>query len=344
MPEENNLIPAIGGPLGRSDLTVPAFGLGTGPLGDLFGRIPEPVAAETFAAAWAEGVRLFDTAAWYGRGLSEHRAGAFLRPRPRDSYVLTTKVGRTLFRPADPARFDRRPFVGGLNFEVKFDYSYDGIMRSYEQALQRLGVDTVDALAIHDLDTGFHGDAFDGHRATLLETGVRALEELKRAGDIRAIGMGFNLAPELEQFVGEIDLDYALVAHPYTLLDQGSLHTGMAACQARGTSVIIGAPFASGILVTGSGRNATYAYGAAPEAVQRKVQRIERVCAAHDVPLAAAALQFVLAHPSVRAVIPGATEPAHVKSNVASLRLDIPASFWTDLRTEGLVDPDSPLP
>ncbi len=211
-------------PVGRSDLVVPPFSLGTGPLGELRSFVPEEVAQAILAAAWNGGVRSFDTAGWYGRGLAEHRLGTFLRGKQRADYVLTTKVGRTLHRPANPAGFDRSPWVGGLNFDVAFDYSYDGIMRSFDQALQRLGIETVDGIAIHDLDSGFLGDAFDGHRRALLDSGARALAEIKAAGMVRAVGMGFNLTPELDLFVNALDLDYALVAHPYTLLDQGSLH------------------------------------------------------------------------------------------------------------------------
>ena len=199
-----------------------------------------------------------------------------------------------------PATFDRAPWTGGLNFEVRFDYGYDGIMRSYEQALQRLAVDTVDALVIHDLDEGFHGANLGPHRDALVASGMQALEELKASGDIAAFGMGINTGTALDETASLVDLDFVLVAMPYTLLDQATLHTGMAACIERGVSVIIGAPFASGILVTGSGSDAKYGYAAAPDAVKAKVRGLEAVCAAHEVSLQAAALQFPLAHPGGR--------------------------------------------
>jgi D-threo-aldose 1-dehydrogenase len=217
-------------------------------------------------------------------------------------------------------------------------------MRSYAQALQRLALDTIDALVIHDLDRGFHGDSQSGYEKQLVDSGIRALEELKKSGDIQAFGMGINNDEALNTVAPLVPLDFCLVAMPYTLLDQATLHTGMAALQKRGVSVIIGAPFASGILVTGSSGPAHYAYGKASPEVQAKVRGIEAVCRAHNVKLPAAALQFVLAHPIVVSVIPGAARPSEVTENVASVNAAIPASFWSDLKAQKLIDPDSPVP
>lgn len=330
--------------IGKTALALPVFGLGTAHLGELYAVLPEAQAQATLNAAWDAGVRYYDTAAWYGRGLSEHRLGAFLRDKPRAEFQVTTKVGRTLYRPKDPAQFKRAPWAGGLNFEVNFDYGYDGIMRSYEQALQRLALDTVDALVIHDLDPGYHGEKQADYERQLHESGINALVELKKAGDIKAFGMGINTNDALEQVASKVDLDFCLIAMPYTLLDQSSLHRGMAALQKRGISAIIGAPFASGILVTGSAGAAQYAYGKAPPEVKAKVRGIEAVCAAHDVALPAAALQFVLAHPLVASVIPGATRPSEVLQNLASLAASIPNAFWSDLKAQGLIVPDAPVP
>lgn len=330
--------------VGSTTLELPVFGFGTVHIAELYNRVDDATARATFQAAWDAGVRYYDTAPWYGRGLSEHRTGAFLRNQPRDQFLITTKVGRTLHRPADPSTFDRSPWTGGLNFEVHFDYSYDGIMRSYEQALQRLALDTVDALVIHDLDVGYHGDKLAAHEQALVSTGMKALEELKRSGDIKAFGMGINTDESLEKTATQVDLDFCLVAMPYTLLDQKSLTGGMAMAQKRGVSVIIGAPFASGILVTGSSGPAHYGYGKAPPEVQAKVRGIEAVCRAHGVALPAAALQFVLAHPIVASVIPGGARPEEVTENVASLSAPIPAAFWSDLKSQGLIHPDAPVP
>jgi D-threo-aldose 1-dehydrogenase len=217
-------------------------------------------------------------------------------------------------------------------------------MRSYEDSLQRLSVNTVDALIIHDLDEVYQGEELGYRKRDLVNSGIKALEELKRRGDIQAIGMGINTAEALETVAPIVDLDFVLVAMPYTLLDQASLHTGMAECVRRGVSVVIGAPFASGILVTGSGSTSKYGYADASETMQAKVRGIEAVCRAHGVPLPAAALQFVLAHPAVVAEIPGAARPREVEENVASFRTAIPAAFWSDLKAEGLIAADAPVP
>jgi D-threo-aldose 1-dehydrogenase len=306
--------------VGSTSLSLPAFGLGTAHLGELYGKVAEADADATMQAAWDAGVRYYDTAPWYGRGLSEHRLGGFLRTKPRDQFLITTKVGRQLARPKDPKTFDRSPWVGGLNFEVVWDYSYDGIMRSYAQALQRLALDTVDALVIHDLSADYHPDpvVFEARQKDLRDSGVKALEELKKTGDIKAYGMGINTDAALEEVASQVPLDFCLVAMPYTLLDQRSLHRGMAACAKRGVSVII--------------------------EVQARVRSIEAVCKAHGVSLPAAALQFVLAHPIVVSVIPGAARAGEVTENVASLNARIPAACWADLKAQKLIDPDSPVP
>jgi D-threo-aldose 1-dehydrogenase len=331
--------------VGTTNLEIPVFGMGTAHVGELYGKVEEADSQATFTAAWDAGVRFYDTAPWYGRGLSEHRTGAFLRTRPRGEFQITTKVGRTLHRPKDPASFDRGPWVGGLSFEVRFDYSRDGVMRSYEQALQRLALDTVDALVIHDMDELFHApDVLAKHQRDLRESGISALQELKKSGDIKAYGMGINTGPALEKIASQVDLDFCLVAMPYTLIDQSSLDTGMADCLRRGVSVIIGAPFASGILVTGSGGNAKYGYAAASTEVKAKVRGIEAACKEHGVSLPAAALQFVLAHPAVVSTIPGAARPSEIRENVASLQAPIPAAFWADLKAKNLIHPHSPVP
>jgi len=328
-----------------TSLLLPAFGMGTAHLGELYRTVEEEASQATLKAAWDGGVRYFDTAPWYGRGLAEHRLGGFLRTKPRDEFLITTKVGRTLHRPDDPIAFDRSPWVGGLNFEVNFDYSYDGIMRSYEQAQQRLALDTVDALVIHDLDSMFHDEeTIAAHIKDLSETGMKALGELKSSGDIIAFGMGINMKEQLADLAQKVDLDFALVAMPYTLIDQESLHAGMKACVDRNVGVIIGAPFASGILATGSTGVAHYNYGAADAAVIEKVRRIEAVCSAHGVSLQSAALQFPLAHPATVAIIPGAAKPEELTANISSVDADIPPQFWSDLKSEGLIVPDAPVP
>ncbi|MEO6300122.1 MAG: aldo/keto reductase [Paracoccaceae bacterium] len=328
--------------IGQTALDLPVFGLGAAHLGELYSLVSEAQSQATLNAAWDAGIRYYDTAAWYGRGLSEHRLGAFLRTKPRSEFKVTTKVGRTLHRPKDPAHFDRTPWLGGLNFEVSFDYTYGGIMRSYEQALQRIALDTIDALVIHDLDASFHGDQQVGYERQL-ESGINALVELKKSGDIKAFGMGINTNDALEQVAPRFDLDFCLVAMPYTLLDHASLHHGMASLQKRGVSAIIGAPFASGILVTGSSGPKHYAYSQASSEIQSKARAIEAVCSAHHIALPAAALQFLLAHPIVASVIPGGVTPNEVTQNLASCSAPIPTAFWAELKAQGLIDPEAPV-
>ena len=325
-------------------LELPIFGFGAAHLGELYSYVEEAESQATLETAWSGNLRYYDTAPWYGRGKSEHRLGSFLSAKPRTEFQITTKVGRTLRRPKNLKTFSRAPWLGGYNFEVVFDYSYDGIMRSYEQSLQRLGLDTVDALVIHDLDDIFLGDTLAGHERKFFDSGVRALQELKASGDIKACGMGINQAGTMMTTAAKLDLDFVLVAMPYTLLDQANLHTGMASCITRGISVIIGAPFASGILVTGSKAGAKYAYGNASPEIQAKVQGIEAVCKAHGVAMSAAALQFPLAHPAVVSIIPGASRASEVIQNIAAVESSIPAAFWSDLKSHKLIDADAPVP
>lgn len=328
---------------GSTDLRLPPMGFGAAHLGGMYHRVSGEVAHATLKAAWDGGIRHFDTAPYYGRGLSEHRLGDFLIDCPRDEFIVTTKVGRYFKRPADPRTFDRTPWGGGLNMEIVWDYSYDGILRAYEQSLLRLALDTVDALLIHDPEAA---SAPGGPVLSDLTDrgGYRALEELKRSGQIKAIGMGLNAAESLDTIAPLVPLDFCIVAMPYTLLDQSALKTGLRRCVDENISVIIGAPYASGILATGPGPNARYRYGIAEPDIQEKTRRIQAVCARHGVSLQAAALQFPLAHPAVISVIPGGARPEEVTANIAFIEETIPAVFWADLRSEGLIDPEAPTP
>ena len=239
--------------IGATSLSLPQLGFGSAHIGGMRARVPDAEARGALQAAWDGGIRYYDTAPFYALGLSEQRLGNFLLNQPRDEFILSTKIGRVLHRPKDPKTFDRGGWVGGLNFEIEWDYSYDGVMRSYEQSLVRMGLDTIDALLVHDLDASGHGEHFEARIKALEATGMKALEELKRNGDIKAIGMGINSEVSLATVATRVKLDFVLVAMPYTLVDQSVLHTGFEYCRREGMSVIIGAPFASGILVTGSG-------------------------------------------------------------------------------------------
>jgi D-threo-aldose 1-dehydrogenase len=332
-------------PLGRSTVEVTELGFGGASIGELFVRVTEADARATLGSAWDAGVRYFDTAPWYGRGLSELRTGAALRDRDRSTYALSTKVGRWL-RPSSDEGFDGSPWLGGSPNEVVFDYTYDGIMRSVEQSRLRLGITRFDVAFIHDLDHLYFPDPrdLDARFRELASSGWRALEELRSSGQIGALGAGINDLGLIPRFLDVTDLDAFLIAMPYTLLDQDVLDSEFPACEARGIGFVVGAVFASGILAKGAVAGAKYAYADPAPAVVEKVRRIAAVCERHGVPLAAAALQFPLGHRSVASVIPGASGPAQQERNVAAFRHPIPAELWAELKHDGLLRADAPVP
>lgn len=332
--------------LGRTNALVTPVGLGCAPLGELFVKLSEAQAQQTLQAAWDSGVRYFDTAPFYGLGMSEHRVGTFLRQQPREEFTVSTKVGRILRRPHDLNNVESSQWLGGLPLEFDYDYSYDGIMRSYEDSLQRLSLSSVDILLIHDLDSQFHQSRarFDAYMGQLVSSGWRALEELKRSGQVKAIGSGINTVDTIPRFLEVLDVDTFIMAGAYNLLDQNMLKHELPLCAERGVEVIIGAVFASGILATGAVEGATFMYQPASDEILEKTRRIEALCKRYEIPLAAAALQFLLAHPSVAALIPGALEPNHIESNVKSAQLPIPSDLWTELKDEGLLREDAPTP
>lgn len=336
--------PAATRRLGRSAVEVTKLGFGGASIGELFVRVTEADAQATIATAWDAGVRYFDTAPWYGRGLSELRTGAGLRDHARGDYALSTKVGRWL-RPAAAEGFDGAPWLGGAPNEVVFDYTYDGIMRSVEGSRLRLGITRFDVAFIHDLDhLYFDQPTMDAHFRDLAGSGWRALEELRASGQIGAIGAGINDLGLMPRFLDIGDIDAFLVAMPYTLLDQEVLETEFPAGVARGVGFVIGAVFASGILAKGPIPGAKYAYAEPTPGVLEKTRRIQAVCDRYAVPLPAAALQFPLGHPSVASVIPGASSRAQQARNVAAFRHPIPADLWAELKHEGLIRMDAPVP
>lgn len=327
--------------IASTGLHVTRMGLGCATLGDLWEVIPDRQAFDTIDAAYELGIRFFDTAPWYGMGKSELRLGFGVRGRA--DAVVATKVGRILHRGGSLAWASK--WKGALPFDLTFDYTYSGILRSFEDSLQRLGMPRVDALAIHDLDLLYHQTPENvSARFDELDSGGghRALVELKRTAGVAAIGAGINRTGLIPRFLERFDLDYFLVAMPYTLLSQEGL-SELDLCHSKGVSVIIGAPFASGLLVTGSKRPGAYDYAQSPSGMIEKTQRIEACCERHGVPLPAAALQFVLRHPAVASVIPGPNTPEHARQNVANLLHPIPGAFWNDLRTEGLIEPGAPV-
>ena len=332
--------------LGRSELMIPQFGMGGAPLGNLFTILSEQESADTIQGAWDAGVRYFDTAPWYGRGLSELRLGHVLRDKPRDEYLISTKVGRILKAPHNPDEFDCFLWGKPLSFDVVWDYSYDGVMRSYEDSLQRLGVNRVDILIIHDLDLEYHGtDArMSAYLAQLGTSGFRALEELKAQGLVKAVGAGVNALGTIPRFLEMVDLDFFMLSLRYTLGEQVTLDEELPACEERGVGFITAGVFSSGLFATGPIEGAKFNYeDATPEQLDR-ARKIEAICQRYDVPLAAAALQFPMHHPLAAAVIPGALKAEHVVRNLELFRHPIPSEVWAELKSEGLIHEGAPTP
>jgi len=325
---------------------VTALGFGGATIGGLPSPIGDAQASATLDATWDAGVRYFDTAPWYGRGLSELRLGRLLRERPRREFVVSTKVGRILRAAAVPERFDASPWPGGLPFEVQFDYSYDGILRAYEDSLQRLGLARIDLAIVHDLDLGTHGPQarWEARMGQLITGGWRALVELRAARVIGAIGVGINPLGMIPRFLDLFDPDFFLVAGRYTLMEQETLTAELPACAERGIGIIIGAVFNSGLLATGPVPGARYDYREATPDELDKCARIQAMCQQYGVPLAAAALQFPLGHPAVASVIPGPATPEQVQLNLSAVCQPIPAELWRQLKAEHLIRDDSPTP
>lgn len=328
---------------GRVALDVTAFSFGAAPIGNFMRPIDEDTSKAMVDRAWAAGARFFDTAPMYGHGLSELRLGAALRERPRDDYVLATKVGR-LLRPAPKARIDFAPWVDAAPFEIVFDYSYDAVMRSIEDSLQRMAVERIDIAYIHDIDRFTRGDDQPAVFETAMDGAWRALAKLRDDGVVKAIGVGVNEWEVCKAALERRDFDCFLLAGRYTLLEQEALDGFLPLCVERGAAVVVGGGFNSGILATGAKAGAKYNYAPAPEPVLAKVRRIEAVCAAHQVALPAAALQFVVAHPAVASFCAGTRTVAQLEQNLDWFSAPIPAAFWTDLKSQGLLREDAPTP
>lgn len=332
--------------LGGTDVRLSSLGLGTAGLGNLFDNVSDPDAQGVMDEAWNAGCRYFDTSPFYGHGQSEIRVGRGLYSRPRAEFSLSTKVGRLFRRPTDPATFQPDGWVGALPFELGFDYTYSGIMRSVEDSYLRLGMTQIDMLLIHDLDTWFHPDpdTLAGHRRDLLSSGWKAMEELKQAGIVKAIGAGLNDRPTMTWFLDNVDIDFFLLALRYTLLDNDILDLEMPRCEAANIGIVIGGAFNSGILATGPVPGAKFNYEPATPEILAKVGRIQDICRRHDTQMVAAALQFPAFHPAVASVIPGALKPEHVAANTAAFDAKIPTDLWADLKAEGLLRQDAPCP
>ena len=300
-------------------MQVTRLGLGSAPLGGLFEEVADDEAHRVVETAWQAGIRFFDTAPLYGHGLAEQRLGAVLRTKPRDEFVLATKVGRLLRAGAPPEPGQAYKGVPAVN--PVYDFSYDGVMRSVEESLERLGLDRVDVLHIHDPD-----DHFD----QALTGAYRALDRLRTEGTIKAIGAGMNQAEMLARFAREADFDCFLLAGRYTLLDRAGAKELLPLCAERGISIVAGGVFNSGILANPR-PGATFNYEAAPPALVQRVVRMQAICERHGVDLKAAAIQFPLRHPAVASVLTGCRSVGEVEENVHMFQAPIPSALWDEL-------------
>jgi D-threo-aldose 1-dehydrogenase len=320
----------------RTSLYLPSLGFGGAPLGGLFDAVDSCDASETLDFALNSGMRYIDTAPFYGFGLSERRVGDSIRDR---DYLLSTKVGRLL----EPGAAPNPASLGwptALPFHPGDDYSYDGIMQSFEHSLQRLGVSRIDILYVHDIGEMTHGDENTAHLKTLASSGYKALEELRASKRVKAIGLGVNESKVCLQALEFGQWDVFLLAGRYTLLEQDPLDDLLPACEEHQTSIVIGGPFNSGVLVG----NNTWNYSQAPESILQKVDQIRSVCDDFGVELAAAALQFPLAHPVVASVIPGLRNRSELDDTLAWIAQDIPQAFWQRLKDKELLHTHAPVP
>lgn len=332
--------------IGGSELKLTELGFGAAPIGNLYRPISDSDAADTATAALEAGIAYFDTAPYYGFGLSERRIGDVLRGV--EPVVVSSKVGRLLKADSAVRGYGQRHgYCSPMPFEPLYDYTFDGVMDSWEASLQRLGLARIDILYVHDIGRSNHGDR---HTLTFRELtdggGFRALEQLRAGGAIQAFGLGVNETAVCLEAMAHTHLDVILLAGRYTLLEQAALDALLPACSQAGTSIVIGGPYNSGILATGTQHDGTlhYNYGPAPNSIVERVRRIEAVCERYGVPLAAAALQFPLAHPQVASVIPGLVSRQQVERTLMLYRATIPGLFWQELQSQGLLHRNAPIP
>lgn len=328
-------------PVGQTGLELTALGVGSAPLGGLYADVPTAQALDMLNTAWDLGLRYFDTAPMYGLTRAEHLVGQVLRDKD-GSHVLSTKVGRLMtteragraLPPAPPKNPLDPGWWNGLPFREQFDYSYDGVMRSYDDSQQRLGLDRLDILYVHDIGRVTHGDLHDHHWAALTKGGgFRALQELKAAGNIRGFGLGVNEWEVIRDALEETDLDLCMLAGRYSLLDRDAGETFLPLAQARGVSLVLAGVYNSGILAAPKGGRTKFNYADADPAIIARVEALRGVCDDYGVPLAAAAIRFPLRHPATTCVVIGAKTAAQLKQNVEWFDTDLPDAIWADLDT-----------
>jgi D-threo-aldose 1-dehydrogenase len=325
--------------IGQTGLEVTALGVGSAPLGGLYASVPAAQAADMLETAWDLGIRYFDTAPMYGMTRSEHLVGQALREKD-GSHALSTKVGRLMTTeragrrlPPEPPKNPLDPgWWNGLPFREVFDYSYDGVMRSYDDSQQRLGMERIDILYVHDIGRVTHADLHDHHWAALTKGGgFRALRELKAAGNIRAFGLGVNEWEVIRDALEETDLDVCMLAGLYSLLDRDAGAHFLPLARARGVSLVLAGVYNSGILAAPRDGRKKFNYADADPAIVARVAALRAVCDGYGVPLAAAAIRFPMRHPAATCVVIGAKTSAQLTQNVEWFNTDLPEAIWADL-------------
>ncbi|WP_295960097.1 aldo/keto reductase [uncultured Xanthomonas sp.] len=328
--------------LGRSGVQLSTLGFGAAPIGNLYAEVDDAVALAAVADAYAAGIRHFDTAPYYGYGLSEQRLGQGLRGLPRASYTLSTKVGRCVYD--DAAAAPGRDGFAVAGRRAEFDYSRDGVLRAFESSLQRLGTDHIDVLLLHDIGRLTHGERHPAMLRQALDEALPTMVALKAQGACRAIGIGVNEEDVAVELMPLFPLDCVMLAGRYTLLEQHAAQRIMAQALQRQIGILVAGPYSSGLLSDARGPGETYNYAPVDPATLQHAQRLFAACAAHGVDVGAAALQFPLAHPAVSAVVAGMRTPAEVASAATRLRAAIPAALWQQLRDDDLLRAPVPTP
>jgi len=328
------------------DLKFSAIGFGSAPIGEVYELIDEKTAIATVEEAFASGIRVFDSSPHYGNGIAESRLGAGLRRAPRSDFIVSTKVGRVMDPFAKPAPRNKDVyspgFVGGYAHAPRFDYSYDGTMRSVEQSLLRMGLSEIDILLIHDCDVWTHGADAGRRFKEAMDGAYRALDKLRSEKTVAAIGFGINEADTCVKFARAGDFDVAMMAGRYTLLIQNGMAEFLPLALEKKMGVMLAGVFNSGILATGAVPGAKFEYAAAPPEIMERVRSIEAICAAHGTPIRRAALQFAMAHPAVVSVVLGAASPVEIAANAADADQAVPAGLWSELKLAGQLDPSAP--
>ncbi len=328
--------------LGKTNINLNAIGFGGAPLGDLFENLEEKNCYDVLEKCYDKNINLYDTSPLYGYGLSEHRLGNFLKTVDEESYYLSTKVGRYL-TPEKESNIDRGRFAGGLNFSPHLDYSYDGVMRAFEQSLIRLAVSKVDICLIHDVDRFNFGNEVDHYFELAMKGAYKALQKLKDEKIIKAIGVGVNDSDICAKFAEAGEFDCMLLAGRYSLLDQNALNDFFPIAEKNNIGIILAGVFNSGILAKGVGETITYFYDTIPEEIKEKYLKIAKICEIYNVPVAAAAIQFSYSNKLISSMILGMDRPEQVQKNLDYLNLNIPDDLWRDLLKENLIDERCPL-